>query len=441
MKKRILFSLLLSTALFGNDKQIIKEFEELPNFKNFNTKVLELKKIDNDWYSIKGLQETRQGKRTFDAFSNKKVIIFGTGYDLETGKNLNIKTDFTKFIENTHYTFGSGKDEYFLITDPECPYCKDLEEKLPLLEKNIKLHVIINPDLIPSHLSSKGMMYYILSHPKDKRAKITKEIMLEKDLSKTLKKIDKFNISLYQSLISLQSNPDAKRVVDMYISEIEKAFALKLDTKDKIDKFLKDKIVELKKNDLSSIELEYKTSKEIQDMYFKPDGTPSVYKISGEKLDNQFELFTLSNTINMKKIKEMSIDKTLSIRAGKIGAPKLYYFIGTQCGACREEFKDDKKLEKMLENYEVYFFLSLNGSNYAKAAKELKYIYSQNDENLKFNLLKALMQGKELSMNELNKSYEIDYDKKIQKYLNVDMRETFIMATPTIIDENGKNLR
>ena len=51
------------------------------------------------------------------------------------------------------------------------------------------------------------------------------------------------------------------------------------------------------------------------------------------------------------------------------------------------------------------------------------------------------MQGKELSMNELNKSYEIDYDKKIQKYLNVDMRETFIMATPTIIDENGKNLR
>lgn len=442
--KRILFSMIAATCLFaesGSLENVKKEIEALPGLKNFNTKILDIKEIDTNWYALKGVQETQQGKRTFDAFSNKKYIIIGNGFELESGKTINIKTDFSKFKDSSAYTIGNGSKEYFLVTDPECPYCIDLEEKLPLLKDDAKIYVYLTGDIIQAHLASKGIVYYIESLPKEKRAAETRAIMLEKNRANTLKKIDKFNSSMYQMMITYKNNPEAKAIMESYFKDLESAFNIKLDTAEAQDKFLKEKLETNSKFITEELEKNVQAKKDIISMYFKANGTPSVYNIDGQKLNNQFEMFNGLNKVNMDKIKEMSQNKEFSITAGKIGAKKAYYFIGTECSACKQHYTNKDSLKKLLDNYEVHFFLALNGSNPAKAQKELMYIYSLNDEVAKFKLLDSLMDGKELQSSELNKNYSNDYLQKIAKYLNKDMADTLVDGTPFVLDENGKNIR
>lgn len=114
--KKVLYSLIAASCLYasnGSLEEVKKEIESLPGLKNFNTKIEEIKEIDKNWYAIKAIQETQQGKRSFDAFSNKKLFIIGNGFDLENGKTINIQTDFAKFKEKASYTIGNGKEEYF----------------------------------------------------------------------------------------------------------------------------------------------------------------------------------------------------------------------------------------------------------------------------------------------------------------------------------------
>lgn len=438
--KKILYSLIAASCLYasnGSLEEVKNEIESLPGLKNFNTKIEQIKEIDKNWYAIKVIQETQQGKRSFDAFSNKKLFIIGNGFDLENGKTINIQTDFTKFKEKASYTIGNGKEEYFLITDPECPFCVSLEKILPLLKDKVKIHVFLTGDIIPAHLASKGIINYIESLPKDKRAAESRAIFLETNKANVLKKIDKYNPSMYQMMLSYKNNPDARPIIDSYVKELEVAFNVKLDNEAALEKFLTEKIASTKIT--PAIEKSVQEKRDIISMYFKANGTPSVYKADGQKLRDQFELF--DGVVNMEKIKEMASNKELSITAGKIGAKKAYYFIGTQCAGCKEHYSDKNGLKKLLDNYEVHFLLALNGSNPTKAQKELLYLYSLADETTKYKLLDSIMNGKELSFDELNKQYSNEYMQKIGKYLNNDMMETLVDYTPAVYDENGKNIR
>lgn len=442
--KKVLLSIVAVASLYADSSSlegVKKEIESLPGLKNFNTKIIEIKEIDKNWYAIKGLQETQQGKRTFDAFSNKKLMIIGNGFDLENGKTINIQTDFSQFKDKVSYSIGNGKNEYYLITDPECPYCVDLEEKLPLLKDDAKIHVFLTGDIIPSHLASNGIVNYIESLPKEKRAAESRAIFLEKNRANTLKKIDKYNLHMYQMIQTYKNNPEAKPIIDSYINDLEKAFNIKLDNNEVLNKFLQEKIDKSKSSITPELEKQIQDKKDLISMYFKPNGTPSVYKMDGQKLNNQYEMFNGIDKVNMNKIKEIAEDKELNITAGKIGAKKVYYFIGTQCPACKQHYANKESLNKLLENNEVHFILALNGSNPTKAQKELMYLYSLNDESTKFKLLDSIMQGKELSMEELNKTYSNEFMRKMSKYLNKDMNDTFVNGTPSIYDENGKNIR
>lgn len=459
LKKLIRLSIITTIGLYAATpmeiEKVKKEFEALPGFKNFNTKVLDIRDIGDSWYVIKGQQETKQGMRSFDAFSNKKTIVFGSGFDLETGKNLNIKTDFSRFNENATYTVGNGKEVFYLITDPECPYCKQLEEKISILKDKATIHVFMTPDIIPSHLAAKGMMYYIQSMPKELRASESHSLMTEKDTSIVLKKIDKFNISMYQNLLPLVSNPKAGRLISSYVADLEKAFNVKLDNNDLLSSFLNEKIKALSTTDLSMLEREYKDTKNILDMYFKANGTPTVFAADGKKLENQFEMFAITKAYDLEKIKQLASNKELSITAGKIGAKKLYYFIGTQCPACKNDFKNKEEIDKLLKDYEVHFILGQAGSNPELAEKDIEFIYSIKDENEKFKVFRSLMESDTLiqaqpnsattdyraKMAEQNGTYTNDYKMKIAEYLGRDLMMTFVLETPTIIDENGNKIK
>ena len=201
MKKKLLLVSLITSFLFAQETDLSKiknEIENLDGFKSFNTKILEidnLKGVDG-WYTAKGLQETNQGKRSFDFITNKEVVIFGSAYNLTSGEYLNVKFDFNKLKKSANYSVGNGKKEFFLVTDPECPFCQNLEEKLKLLKDKATIHVLLTADVIPSHFASRGMINYINSFPVEKRAVEANKVFLEKDRAKLLKVIDKYKLKI-----------------------------------------------------------------------------------------------------------------------------------------------------------------------------------------------------------------------------------------------------
>jgi len=61
------------------------------------------------------------------------------------------------------FSFGYGREDLYVVTDPECPFCRKFEK---LAEQNhladkYKIHVIFLP--LSFHKNSKSMIYYILS--------------------------------------------------------------------------------------------------------------------------------------------------------------------------------------------------------------------------------------------------------------------------------------
>jgi thiol:disulfide interchange protein DsbC len=432
-----LATLITSSVYADNLKNVKKEIENLEVFRNFNTKILDIKKVEKSWYALKLVQQTQVGPKTINAFTNKKLLFFGNGYDIEKNKILNIQTNFEQIKKDANFTIGNGEKEYFLVTDLECPYCKQLEELMPLLKDKAKVYVYLNPNILQSHLASKGMTKYILSFPKEERYKVARSLFLENDKSKILKMIDIYNISMYETILKYQSNTNADRLLKPYIYALEKAFNVKLDNSKKLTNFLMQKISNCKANINKKVEELFEKTNEINSAYLNTNGTPTVFDINGKKLENQFQMFYQNNIVNIKKIKEIAHNPEFEITAGE-GKKDLYYFIGTQCGYCKQAFNNKKDFNKMLKEYKVHFILTLNGSNYAKAQKEIMYIYSQKDKNMRYKLLKAIMEGKELSPQELNKTYSKEYSYKISAFVNRDVRMTFVNGTPSKVDENGR---
>jgi thiol:disulfide interchange protein DsbC len=79
------------------------------------------------------------------------------------------------------FTFGNGKEDLYIVTDPECPFCRELEkEKGDILKKKYKIHVILYP-LEEIHPDSKKMIEYILSQPKNKQVQTFVNVLTGKD--------------------------------------------------------------------------------------------------------------------------------------------------------------------------------------------------------------------------------------------------------------------
>ena len=109
-----------------------------------------------------------------------KYTFFGKSFDNSTGEKLYIKKDMTQYISKAHFTYGKGKDEYLLFTDPECPFCKKFEKKLlnASIENKIKIHYFLYP--LTFHKKAIPMSRYILSQ-KDNSSKLkaVKEILVD----------------------------------------------------------------------------------------------------------------------------------------------------------------------------------------------------------------------------------------------------------------------
>lgn len=173
MKKIISGALLTVGLLFAQDKihylskqKTIELLKVLPNskkiingYKNGSMNIYAEKK---DGIYVVMFKGQRRGQLYITL--NKKYAIFGNVIDLK--KKHNIMGDFPlnkKIIEKgVAFTYGSGNKTIYLVTDPQCPYCRMLERKEgDKLLKKYKIKVILFP--LPFHQYARPMTKYILA--------------------------------------------------------------------------------------------------------------------------------------------------------------------------------------------------------------------------------------------------------------------------------------
>ena len=207
--KKIILSGLLTLSLFASDKMLSKIeinnvlkstpiYNQLaPQLKKGKIKVKATKK--DGFYIIE--LDTPRGKGLLYVTANKKYTILGR--ILKRNGQMLIP-NFPKHAEiikkGVMFTFGKGKKNIYLVTDPECPFCREMErEKRNLLTKDYTVHVILMP--LPFHKYAKPMSYYILAGKTDQeKAKRLQQTLLGgnewKNFHPTKEQIKKFNAEL-----------------------------------------------------------------------------------------------------------------------------------------------------------------------------------------------------------------------------------------------------
>ena len=210
--KKLILSLSVAVSIFAFDKvlpqketlNILKEtplYQRLaPILKKENIKLKGT--LKDDFYIIE--LDTPRGKGLIYVTKDKKYTIIGRIID-KNGKPLipNFPKNANIVKEGVLFTFGKGDKDIYLVTDPECPFCRMMaKQKSDLLEKNYKVHVILMP--LPFHKNAKAMSYYILAGKNDKeRAKRMKEVLEGsnkwKNFHPTKEEIKKFNEELEKS--------------------------------------------------------------------------------------------------------------------------------------------------------------------------------------------------------------------------------------------------
>ena len=161
-KKVIISSLLFSCALYAENKEVSKneiaQMEQLELLKRAQIKITKA----NDIGSLYILNINVQGNADeIYLTKDKKLILSGDLIDVNSGIKISAPADLTGVRGKEAFVYGKGTEEYFLFTDPECPYCKKFESYLPQIENKVKIRVFYFP--LESHENAKDLSLYVLS--------------------------------------------------------------------------------------------------------------------------------------------------------------------------------------------------------------------------------------------------------------------------------------
>jgi thiol:disulfide interchange protein len=169
--KKIITSLAVltafSTSVFAAEGDLLKE-EKLEALKNTFPAVLQVPGLKvTRGMERKGFSQlevevnTPQGPQTFEVFildGKNDVLFAGQAYDNQ-GKAMSFPVDVDTIKAGVALTHGTGSEDVYLVTDPECPYCQELEKHIsPTALKKYKIHLIPMP--LSFHPEAIPMLYY-----------------------------------------------------------------------------------------------------------------------------------------------------------------------------------------------------------------------------------------------------------------------------------------
>lgn len=161
-KKVIISSLVLAGTLSADYKEISKveiaQMEQLELFKRAQIKINKA----YDTGSIYILNISVQGNPDeIYLTKDKKLVLAGDVIDASNGMKITSPADVAPIRGKEAFVYGTGTEEYFLFTDPECKYCKMLESYLPKIQDKVKIRVFYYP--LDSHTNAKDLSLYIMS--------------------------------------------------------------------------------------------------------------------------------------------------------------------------------------------------------------------------------------------------------------------------------------
>ena len=132
-----------------------------------------------DVYFVKVKVPTPKGMEKFKVYVDKKtgMAFVGEAFDKE-GKLLVFPKEKKIVDEGVAFSYGHGKKELYLVSDPECPYCKKFEKESQGKLDEYTVHVIFFP--LSFHKESPAMIEWIMQGKDDKAKKARMdEIMLK----------------------------------------------------------------------------------------------------------------------------------------------------------------------------------------------------------------------------------------------------------------------
>lgn len=168
MKQR-LFALTATVALMGSvtaAETVVDEskFSELEKMNVVLTDpVLTIRgAIEKpDSYILKLEARSANGGQFITAFLDKSSseLYMGTAYD-KTGTALGFPFNSDYVKEGVSFSYGTGKKEIYLITDPECPYCARFAKAAEGKLAEYTVHVIFMP--LSFHKKAPAMVEWIM---------------------------------------------------------------------------------------------------------------------------------------------------------------------------------------------------------------------------------------------------------------------------------------
>jgi thiol:disulfide interchange protein DsbC len=186
--KKLFLSLSVAISLFASDKllsqnelnNVLKSSILYPRLsQDIKKGIIKVRGVKKDGFYIINIQ-TKRGAGNIYITADKKYTILGRVLDNKNGSILegNFPVNKKTVNEGISFSFGKGEKDLYVVTDPECPYCRMMEKRTKEnLEKNYRVHVILYP--LPFHKNAKNMSCYILAGKTDKeRAKRFKETLL-----------------------------------------------------------------------------------------------------------------------------------------------------------------------------------------------------------------------------------------------------------------------
>lgn len=172
MKKVIgsimIISLMLSSAIAKEvflEQDILNKIQNIDIVNKGGFKVIKGKTVGT-LYAIKATNP-RSPDLTLFITKDFKTIVIGAGFD-EQGQKIEFLTNMQQYRDKAIWTVGNGNKNYYVFTDPECPYCQTFEKNLINLKPDTKLHFFLFP--LSFHKDAKSMSKYIISQ-KDSVAK------------------------------------------------------------------------------------------------------------------------------------------------------------------------------------------------------------------------------------------------------------------------------
>jgi thiol:disulfide interchange protein DsbC len=158
---------------------------------------------------LAGIFEITMGKNIAYTDAEGRYLMFGSLYDMQTRQDLTApkraaaeKVDVSKFPLADAFTRvkGDGSRKIYLFTDPDCPYCHDLENKIFTRLDNVTIYTFMFP-IESLHPEAKAKAESIWCLPEADRAVAWDNMMkgVMPAPSKCTNPIDR-NIGLAESL-------------------------------------------------------------------------------------------------------------------------------------------------------------------------------------------------------------------------------------------------